>query len=211
MKRIWLLIITSPLIAIAWTAMIAAQGAPFHRVTNAELQQLLAKAVAANAADPKKSVEVEFGSLVHETAPGYGGDIRPINYENGLLVMLRGRVDVVRSQIGELNRKMEPISEKAIQWPSGFVVWVAPTEVDSPDIEKVVLQRDGKIVPPLSSTLAPKEFTTRMGAKTMLHEGEVVYSDEAFLPGAEVVVTAIPAVGGNIVKKFSDAELRAIQ
>lgn len=66
---------------------------------------------------------------------------------------------------------------------------------------------------PLRTTLVPRQMVTRIGAKEVIHSGEVVYPLSAFAPGAGVTVTvvAIPASGPNITKIFDSLELRTIQ
>lgn len=91
------------------------------------------------------------------------------------------------------------------------MVLVNPTQIDAPDIIKVVLTRNGSVIPPTLSQLKVGELQTRMGAKRMIHSGAVFFPAGAFNPGAEVVLTAIPEVGKNLVSTFSQDELRRLQ
>jgi hypothetical protein len=47
----------------------------------------------------------------------------------------------------------------------------------------------------------------------MIHGGEVIYPLSAFEPGVDVIVTvsAIPASGPGITRRFGPIDLRAIQ
>jgi hypothetical protein len=106
-------------------------------------------------------------------------------------------------------RKMEP--DRRVPWSHDVVVLVLPTTIEAPDIEKVVLMRDGSIVSPVQSTLAPATLTTAMGASVVVHRGAITYPLSAFDPGASVVLTAIPATGHNIVATISQDDLQKIQ
>lgn len=111
-----------------------------------------------------------------------------------------------RDSVVEAFRKRELLAD--IRIPAGIVVEISPLHVDGPDIIKFVVERDGKEMRPLIVDLTPKPFTTRMGAKAVLHAGQIIYPCAA---GGTVVATAIPEHGGNIVKRFTDMELSALK
>ena len=67
------------------------------------------------------------------------------------------------------------------------------------------------MIKPLRNDLRPTEMSTRLGAKVTVHSGVLVFSTTAFDPGAVVVATAVPRVGQNIVKTFTERELRWMQ
>jgi hypothetical protein len=92
----------------------------------------------------------------------------------------------------------------AIAVPPGFFVSVSPSQVDSPDIMKIVVERDGKEVEPVVNLLQVETFRTSGGGEKRLHAGELVYNCSAFAPGATITVTAIPETGSNIVATFVD-------
>ena len=106
-------------------------------------------------------------------------------------------LDVYRTAFVEAMRMMEPAPP--VPSETGIVVMVSPSQIDAPDIVKVVVQRDGTIVPALRIGLKPTPFETRMGAKAMLGAGEVIFPATAFMPGGRVTVTFIPRSGGNLV------------
>ena len=95
-------------------------------------------------------------------------------------------------------------------WPKGVNVYVGPRQIDSADIIRIVVRRDGTIVEPLSSQLAVEILTTRAGTSRALHSGSVTYAVSVFAPGATVSVTAIPETGTNITRVRRSEELGKI-
>src|ERR1044072_3563494 len=98
-----------------------------------------------------------------------------------------------RSDLREHLRKLEPTD--GVKYPDDVVIAIVPEQIVAPDIEKVVVQRDGAIVEPTENQLEPHEVKNRLGATTPLHAGQVGYPRSAFAPGANVVVTLVPAAG----------------
>jgi hypothetical protein len=91
------------------------------------------------------------------------------------------------------------------------MIIVYPSRIDAENIEKVVVTRDGAIVEPIENTLTQTELETRMGAKVKIGAGVVTYPPDTFLPGAEVIITAIPVNGANLTKKLSPNDLKKIR
>jgi hypothetical protein len=145
-----------------------------------------------------------FSTAYMNTHPG-----EVVFMSDALGVVVTSPYRMFRDGIVEAFRKREPLT--GIQVPAGVVVSISPMQIDAPDIVKLIVARDGKEVRPIVSALRPKEFTTRMGVKFVVHAGTVVLPCSAFAPGAAVVVTAIPDHGGNIIKTFSDAELMRLK
>lgn len=151
-----------------------------------------------------------FRDGVKESAPEYSGDPIDIMSDESIAITLMGPGMAFEFQASERIRKMEPLG--LIPWTPSVTITVSPTSINSPDVERVVLQRDGVVVAPLRSTLALRAMETRMGAKFTAHAGTVAFPISAFHPRAEsVTVTIIPASGQNTVKRLTTAELRRIQ
>jgi hypothetical protein len=91
--------------------------------------------------------------------------------------------------------------------PPGFVVQVEPQQIDAADIIKLVVQRDGVAVAPLSGKLEPRSLKTRMGAERVIHAGTLFFPCSAFAAGATVTITAIPESGANIVTRVTSEDL----
>ena len=131
---------------------------------------------------------------------------------DALDVYVTGPLFRLFADVRERVRKFEPVVTPSVWLPEVYVS-VQPKQIGSPDIEKIILQRNGKVVPPLRTTLIAREMVTAIGAKSMIHSGVVTYPLSAFEPGVGVTVTitAIPAFGSNITRTFDSLELRAVQ
>lgn len=128
-----------------------------------------------------------------------------VHHSDDLSVMVFFPYATYRLALTEALRKREPVGDIAV--PSGVVIMVSPSRIDSPDILKVIVERDGKEIAPIANSLTPKPMQTRIGAKALLHAGEIVFPCAAFLPGARVHVIAIPASGRNIEQDIAPEDL----
>src|SRR5437773_7910731 len=72
-----------------------------------------------------------------------------------------------RFLVGEAIRKRESIANVVV--PRGVAVNVSPSQIDSADIVKVILERDVKRVTPLASSEKPTIMATQLGMKKTLH------------------------------------------
>jgi hypothetical protein len=72
-------------------------------------------------------------------------------------VALAGPLSLFFTEASERIRKFEPISPPPT-WSSEAHVLVTPSRIDAPDIEKVIVQRNGAIVPPLRTNLVVREL-----------------------------------------------------
>lgn len=110
-----------------------------------------------------------------------------------------------RSAVADALRKREPLA--AVPVNEAVVISVGVMTMDAPNIEKVIVERNGKVVLPIGGSLRPQTFTNRMNAKTVRNDGALLYPCSAFMPGAEVVVTGIPSAGDNFERRFTSDEL----
>jgi len=187
-----------------------AAAAPLTRVTYLQAQAIMWEA-AAGAANNADAFTASFLTAVWKLAPEFTG-FQSVVDSDALTISLSGPLGIFYGNARERVRKFQSLIP-APGWQKEVQVVVSPTQIDSPDIERVIVQRNGAVVPPLRSTLAPRQMVTRMNAKSMIHGGTVTYPLSAFEPGAGVTVTiiAIPASGANITRTFGSFELRAIQ
>lgn len=187
-----------------------AAAEPLTRVTYLQAQAIM-KDAAASAANDADAFTSSFLLAVWKLAPEFKG-LLSVGDSDALSIWISGPLGIFYSDARERVRKFEALIP-APGWQREVQVIVSPSQIDSPDIEKVIVQRNGAVVPPLRSTLAPRQMVTRMNAKSMIHSGTVTYPLSAFEPGAGVTVTiiAIPASGANITRTFGSIDLRAIQ
>lgn len=174
----------------------AAEAAP--PVTAALVKKLTTEAMAE--AEGTAAVKV-LDEKMHAIYGDFTTDMVPVNITcPKILAMIDGPYAAYRRELAERLRKMEPIT--GIIFTPGVAVHVTPTKIDDPDVVKIVVQRDGKIVLPLTTSLRPKVFTTALGGRAVLHSGAVTYPQAAFAPGATVTVIAIPEDGENCELKM---------
>lgn len=128
-----------------------------------------------------------------------------ISSRDALSISVRFPYQAYRESVLDALRKRDPID--AITVPSSVSVSVFVFRIDAPDIVKVVVERDGKVVPARLNQLKTRLLTTALGARALLHEGSVLYPCAAFDPDASVRVIAIPEAGSNIVAELPSDQL----
>ncbi|HKW00995.1 MAG TPA: hypothetical protein VJN96_14310 [Vicinamibacterales bacterium] len=185
------------------------EAEPLIRVTEAKLRPVIMSAMSQAHNDTKVFDSTLLPSL-QAIAPDYQGPV-PIVSSSDLVVLAQGPVARLHVAAREAVRKFESLP--AVLWSNDVDLVVAPTRIDSPDIEKIVVQRNGLAVAAIRSSLALRQLSTAMGASKMIHSGSVTFPLSAFDPGAGVTATVIliPSTGDNIVRSFGSIELRAFQ
>jgi hypothetical protein len=186
------------------------EAAPLVRVTEAQARAIFGD-TAARAKNDAAAFSSSFLAAVQKIAPEFRG-AQVIAQSSDLTILASGPLGYFFAEGREKIRKFEPLNPPPA-WSSGIHILVQPMTIHAPDIEKIVVQRNGAIIAPSATSLHPTEKATLMGAKRMIHEGEVVFPLSAFEPGDAVHVTiiAIPSTGSNITKTFGSLDLRAIQ
>jgi hypothetical protein len=186
------------------------EAEPLVRVTNAQAL-VIARQAAAVAENRVADFDTAFLTAAQKLAPEFTGP-QSLSHSDGLSILISGPLGHFFAAARDRVRRFEPLTP-APAWRLEIDITIYPGQIDAPDIEKVIVQRNGVIVPPLRTALVAREMVTRMGAKTMIHSGSVAYPISAFQPGAGVIVTviAIPASGPNITRTFGSQELRALQ
>jgi hypothetical protein len=173
-----------------------------------ELQKLAGQSFAEHPGDPETALR--FLDVAVGFEPNMSVlDSTVIALDKGLGVLAWFPYQAFRDSLSEAVRKREPISEVPV--PTGVTIFVSPGRIDSPDIERIVVERNGQVVAPIANSLRLTEMTSRMGVKRLVHSGEVTFACAAFAPGASVTVTAIPTVGRNYVKVLQSDELRKLK
>src|SRR5205807_2529122 len=98
---------------------------------------------AQKAAGDQKTFDEVFKNLARIVAPSYRADpFSPgvtLYSSNALDIVLIGQVSAFQSDVSEAVRKMTPIDKTL--WPCGASVYVFPSRIDSPDIERIVVKR----------------------------------------------------------------------
>ena len=132
-----------------------------------------------------------------------------VYYDESISVFVAFPYKTYRLSLLNALRKRDPLEEVSV--PRLATVVVSPSQITSPDIVKVIVEREGRVAVPVVNGLTLQPFETRMGAKKMLHAGQIGFQCSVFAPGADVVVTAIPDLGANLVKRFTSTDLAKLK
>ena len=114
-----------------------------------------------------------------------------------------------RRTLVEYLRMGDPLAR--IPWIPSAVVTIGPLQLGAPDIARVVVERDGKPVPPSDSLLKPMRFTNGSGDTAVINAGEVRFPMSAFAPGATVIVSAVPRAGDPFVLTLDESQLQTLK
>jgi hypothetical protein len=180
--------------AILMTMISAPQPASDCVPPAVELRQLAIKLRAENS-DANDFLRALDSAMGVDTVFATMNPIHRITKADGLSVYLTGPYQSFRNAILDALRSREPMV--TIEIPEGVAVTVLPEQISAPDVIKIVVERGGKAIAPLASSLAPTPMTTRRGAKAVLHSGTVLFPCSAFAPGEAVTVTVVPESGRN--------------
>jgi hypothetical protein len=114
-----------------------------------------------------------------------------------------------RRALAEYLRMGDPLAK--IPWSPAAVINVGPMQLGAPDITGLVVERDGKAVPPLENALKPMTFTNGSGESAVIHAGDVRYPMSAFAPGAVVRIVATPRTGEPFTLTLEESQLQTLK
>jgi hypothetical protein len=126
-----------------------------------------------------------------------------------LSVVLSTPFMTYRRALAEYLRMNEPISR--IPWIPAAVITIDPLQINAPSITGIVVERNGKPVPPEESALKPMTFTNGSGDSAVIHAGDVRFPMSAFAPGATVTVSAVPRAGQPFSVTLDDSQLGTLK
>jgi hypothetical protein len=114
-----------------------------------------------------------------------------------------------RRALVEHLRMRQPLDE--VRWVENVVIAVSPERLAAPDIERLIVERDGQTVTSVQSRLRPMTFTNGHGETATIHAGELHFPAWAVAPGAAVVVRATTKDGTEFVREIPESELRRLR
>src|SRR5262245_4975029 len=126
-----------------------------------------------------------------------------------LTIVLSTPFMTYRRALAEYLRMENPLAN--IPWVDAAVITVGPIQIDSPDIQEVVVSRNDTPVAPIDNRLKAMSFANGNGQTATIHAGEVRFPLAAFAPGARVVVRAIAAAGEPFECSLDDSQLRILK
>ncbi len=149
-----------------------------------------------------------LAALDEAIGPGSDDPSEFIDHREGLLFTLTVPARLYRFRVSEAMLRQEPIAR--VTADETVVIEVQTTQIDAPNIEKVLVERNGTLVMPISNNLAPRAVGRRIGANDVLNSGTLRFPCSTFLPGQKVVITGVPTRGQRLVREFSNAELAGL-
>lgn len=203
---------TPPAAAVATTPAPGTAEAPLVTCSPAAVADLRKLANNLRASNPDNDDFIRaLDEAVHPGLEGFASstDAVTVGFRDGLLIQAISPYGRYRRALKEALSRREPI-EGALTL-AAVEISVVPSRINSPDIIRIIVERDGKAATPIANTLTPTELTSRWRVKAVIHSGVVLYPCSAFAAGAKVTVTAIPRNGSNFTKTFSSAELATLK
>lgn len=194
-------------VALATTVAVS-MSAQSPLLTEDQARKFASDAAAVAKGDPDK-FDKAFRDAVRTVMPGYSAEAVFVHSLGGLDIWITGPISEFQRGARLAVRKMESVDK--VEWSPDALLSVLPSRIDAPNIEKVVITRGGQTVEPIRNQLSQNEAATAMGGKVTLGAGSVSYPMSAFAPGAEVIITAIPKAGQNIVKVLKDGDLKKLR
>jgi hypothetical protein len=125
-----------------------------------------------------------------------------------LLITLTPPYLSYRRSLIDMLRTKRPVAQAV--WTGTVEVAVSARRLDAPDVQSVVLTRNGQPVAPVKSTLRPMTFSDGSGASRAIHSGDVLFEPAAFAPGATVTLTFDCAGRPPIVHTLESAQLSTL-
>lgn len=193
------------------------EAAPLVRVAEAQAREFAGTA-AAEAKGDAAAFQRAFRAQVRAVAPDYNGP-QTVFASGALKILLAGPLAKFEAAATERVGRGQPLT--TVAWSPDVTITVQPEQPESPDIERVVVQRSDAsrplgseiMIAPLATTLAPKALRFPSGATRTVNTGELVFPLSAFEPGLGVAVRVIvvPAGANPINRTFNSIQLRAVQ
>lgn len=191
---------------LAATALPSAQ--PRSPMNEAQVRALARRAQASAKGDATALV-LGLDQLVRDAWGEFESFPISVVRREDLLVTLSTPYMSYRQRVIDALRTSRPIDGAA--WVDTTVLSVNPARLTSPDIERVVVTRDGREVAPVAGRLRPMTFSNGSGEQGTLHAGDVHWPVSAFAPGAAVTATLHVRGGDPLVYEFSEAELTTLK
>lgn len=196
-------------LALAALFLLAAQGPP-RTTPLARVPEAAVRAVAVEAYNADGNVSAfqrDFAAGISRLCPGCNYQIVPLvppALRSSITAGAYGPISGFYLSASDLIRARKPIAGAV--WTEGVTVVIVPSTAAAPNIERVVVTRDGKTIAPLSSTLQSAAVGRGSEIQATLNTGRIVFPLAAFDPGADVRITLVPADGSSFVTRLSRAD-----
>lgn len=200
------------LLLLATTVATAKAQQPATMITETQARAWAIEAAKGRDGEPIQ-FENAFINLARSVSPDYhrslGQSLVPIFVTDEIDVFLLSPALTFQGMAAERVRKMLPVGD--VPWNPHVTIVVNPKRITAPNIERVVVRRNGNTIEPSETALVPTAMTSAMGATVTLPKGHLSFPPESFTPGGgDVLVTVIPSTGTNTTMTIPDAILRKI-
>jgi hypothetical protein len=188
----------------------ANRTAPLARVPEAAVRAVAVESY--NADGNVAAFQRDFASGISRLCPGCNYQIVPLvpaALRSAITAGAYGPISGFYLSASDLIRARKPIAGAA--WTEGVTILIVPGTAKAPNIERVVVTRDGKTVAPVSSSLQSTELGHGSDVQATLNGGRIVFPLDAFDPGADVRITLIPADGNSFVTRLSRADIAMLR
>jgi hypothetical protein len=197
--------------ALALLSALTLAGASAQRlepITEARVRSL-AKEAEAEARGDKTEIVLALDRRVRARFGDFESFPITIVRREDLSIVLSTPFMTYRRALAEYLRMNDPLSR--IPWIPAAVVNVGPLQLGAPDIARVVLERNGKPVPPSANLLKPMSFTNGNGDTAVIHAGDIRFPMSALAPGGTVTISAIPKAGDPFVVTLDESQLQTLK
>jgi hypothetical protein len=188
----------------------APQRAPLARVPEAAVRAVGVEAY--NADGNVKAFQRDFAAGISRLCPGCNYEIVPLvppALRSAITAGAYGPISGFYLSASDLIRARKPIAGAV--WTDGVTVLIVPAAANAPNIERVIVTRDGKSVAPVSSSLQSTAVGRGSDIQATLNGGRIVFPLAAFDPGADVRITLVPSEGTSFVTRLSRADLAMLR
>ena len=193
---------------------IALTPAP-QNTTLARVPEAAVRAVAVetyNADGNVKAFQRDFAAGISRLCPGCNYQIVPLvppALRPAITAGAYGPISGFYLSASDLIRARKPVAGAV--WTEGVTVLIVPNSARAPDIERVIVTRDGRTIAPVSSSLQSTELGHDGEVRATLKGGRIVFPLSAFEPGADVRITLVPAAGNSFVTRLSRADIAMLR
>jgi hypothetical protein len=183
-------------------------GTPNDVVAEAAVRALVRQAQAKASGDPTELV-LALDRAVRARWGDFESFPLSIVRREDLVITLTTPFMGFRRALAEHLRMRQPLRD--VTWVATVVIVVSPERLEAPDIERLVVERDGRAIGPLKDLLRPMTYTNGRDEKAVIHSGELHFPVSAFAPGATVTIRAVPKDGAEFVFTLQDSQLRPLR
>ena len=145
---------------------------------------------------------------------GEFGDITPVDLHivstPQLAIVMTTPLSQLRAFLVSALARLEPLPEPKTLLIRSVRIDIQPSQRTARNVTRVVVFRGNDELQPIRNTLAPRAFTTGVGAQVMLNAGAVEFGEEALQPGPPLRIVCLND-GPPIEWSLSSADIARVR